>query len=75
MFIGTMKKNWSAITNEPYHEKTNNLQMENKVADQLCSNCTADQHLCFRYTGSTIPLLKSVFVFATQIVQCLLLNP
>ena len=22
---------------------------ENKGADQLCSNCTADQHLCFRY--------------------------
>ena len=30
---------------------------ENKDADQLCSNCTADQHLCFRYLGSTIPPL------------------
>ena len=35
---------------------------ENKDADQLCSNCTADyctadQRLCFRYTDSTIPLL------------------
>ena len=30
---------------------------ENKDADQLCSNCEADQHLCFRYTDSTIPLL------------------
>ena len=30
---------------------------ENKDADQLCSNCTADQHLFFRYTDSTIPLL------------------
>ena len=30
---------------------------ENKDADQLCSNCTADQHLCFRYTDSTTPLL------------------
>ena len=30
---------------------------ENKAADQLCSNCTADQRLCFRYTDSTIPLL------------------
>ena len=27
---------------------------ENKGADQLCSNCEADQHLCFRYTDSTI---------------------
>ena len=29
---------------------------ENKDADQLRSNCAADQHLCFRYTDSTIPL-------------------
>ena len=32
---------------------------ENKDADQLRSNCEADQHLCFRYTDSIIPLLKS----------------
>ena len=25
---------------------------ENKAADQLCSNCTADQRLCFRYLDS-----------------------
>ena len=30
---------------------------ENKGADQLCSNCTADQHLCFRYMDSKILLL------------------
>ena len=30
---------------------------ENKGADQLCSNCTADQRLCFRYSDSTIPPL------------------
>ena len=30
---------------------------ENKGADQVCSNCTADQRLCFRYTDSIIPLL------------------
>ena len=30
---------------------------ENKGADQLCGNRTTDQHLCFRYTDSTIPLL------------------
>ena len=30
---------------------------ENKGADQLCSNCEADQCLCFRYTDSTISLL------------------
>ena len=31
---------------------------ENKGTDQLCSNCTADQCLCFRYTDSTITLLR-----------------
>ena len=30
---------------------------ETKGADQLCSNCTADQRLCFGYTDSTIPLI------------------
>ena len=29
----------------------------NKSADQLRSNCAADQRLCFRYMDSTIPLL------------------
>ena len=31
---------------------------ENKGADQHCSNCEADQRLCFRYKDSTNPLLK-----------------
>ena len=31
---------------------------ENKDADQLCGNREADQHLCFRYSDSTIPLLR-----------------
>ena len=30
---------------------------ENKGADQLCGNCTADQRLCFRYIDRTMPLL------------------
>ena len=30
---------------------------ENKGADQLRSNCEADQRLCFCYMDSTIPLL------------------
>ena len=30
---------------------------EKKDADQLRSNCAADQRLCFRYTDSTIHLL------------------
>ena len=32
---------------------------ENKGADQLRSNCEADQRLCFRYTDSTMPLLSN----------------
>ena len=31
---------------------------ENKGADQLRSNCEADQRICFRYTDSTIPPLS-----------------
>ena len=30
---------------------------KNKIADQLCGNRSADQHLCFHYIDSTIPLL------------------
>ena len=30
---------------------------ENKAADQLCGDRTADQRLCFRFTDSTNPLL------------------
>ena len=43
---------------ELHHEKTIFFfPSQNKGADQLCSNCEADQRLCFRYTDSTIPLL------------------
>ena len=36
----------------------------------LCSNCTADQGLCFRYTARTIPLLlKSKSCFQPTTVQ------
>ena len=31
---------------------------ENKGADQLRSNCAADQGLCFRYIDSMTPLLS-----------------
>ena len=43
---------------------------ENKGADQLRSNCEADQRLCFRYTDSTIPLLsKSKFQASSLAAQ------
>ena len=42
--------------NDPLHKKTI-CTGENKDANQLCSNCTADQHLCFHYKDSIIRLL------------------
>ena len=40
-------------------EKTGFCICKNKDADQLRGNREADQHLCFRYTDSTIPLLPT----------------
>ena len=43
---------------KPRREKTGKFCIcENKDADQLRGNPEADQHLYFRYTDSTIPLL------------------
>ena len=46
---------------------------ENKDADQLCSNCEAEQCLCFGYTDSAIPLLSqtkfSSFQPSSELVQ------
>ena len=39
----------------PVVRKTAFCIWENKDADQLGSNCAADQRLCFRYIDSTIP--------------------
>ena len=40
------------------HEKTRFTYVKTKDADQLRGNREADQRLCFRYIGSTIPLLS-----------------
>ena len=45
------------------------LLCENKGADQLCSNCTADQGRCFRYINGTIPLLK--FQAFSHLLDCI----
>ena len=42
---------------EPCKRKPDFCECKNKGADQLRSNCEADQCLCFCYSGSTIPLL------------------
>ena len=39
---------------------------ENKGADQLRSNCEADQRLCFRFTDSIIPLLFKFKISSLQ---------
>ena len=44
--------------NEPRHREPDFCLCENKGADQLPSNCEADQRLCFRYTDSTTTLLS-----------------
>ena len=41
----------------PRLEKISFYQCENKGADQLCSNYTADQQLYFGYMDSTVPLI------------------
>ena len=46
---------------------------ENNGADHLHSNCKADQHLCFCYTDSTIPLLPK-FQASSQLLAHLLLT-
>ena len=51
-----------------YYQPENSLYMkkpafcicENKDADQLRSDREADQHLCFYYMDSTIPLLPKI---------------
>ena len=42
---------------------------ENKDADQLRGNREADQRLCFRYSDSTIPLLRN-FKILTLFCDC-----
>ena len=48
-----------------------NTVCEKKDADQLCSNYTADQRLCFRYTDSTIPLLPKSKISSSSHFQWL----
>ena len=39
---------------------------ENKDDEQLCSYCTADQRLCFRYVDSSFPLLSKSAIVSIQ---------
>ena len=48
---------------ELHYEKTCFFILENKAADQLHSNRTADQRLCFSYMDSTIRNFKPLAIF------------
>ena len=50
---------YTPLLYEPRCEKTGFCICEIKDADQLRGNRKADQRLCFRYTDSTIPLLRN----------------
>ena len=54
LFFTDLKINMSRDTRKPVF-----CLGKSKGADRLRSNCEADQRLCFCYTNSTIPLLKS----------------
>ena len=43
---------------------------ENKGADQLRSDCKADQRLCFCYMDSTIPLLSKLKISRCPAIFC-----
>ena len=43
---------------------------ENKDADQLCGDRTADQRLCFRYIDTAIPLLSKTSSVAVHPGLC-----
>ena len=47
---------------------------KNKDAEQLRSNCAADQRLCFRYIDSTIPLLSKSEILNLQVIDVILSN-
>ena len=60
MFVTSTKREFENF--EMYYvsrmmRKQNFCLCENKGADQLRSNCEADQRLCFHYMDSTISLL------------------
>ena len=61
LYVKCLFSAYIVIEYELPYQKNNNLHIgKNKGADQLHSNCEADQHLCFRYTDSTVPLLPKL---------------
>ena len=59
LWVGYWDKDVTVYQMSDVARKPDFCLCENKGTDQLCSNCTADQRLCFRYKDSTIPLLPN----------------
>ena len=57
VILGTMWKLQNTLEMSCIMRKPDFCLCENKGADQLRTNCEADQRLCFRYRDGTIPLL------------------
>ena len=66
-------KNWNNMSH--VMRKPAFCMCKNKAADQLRSNCTADQRLCFRNKDSTIPLLPKSEIQPSVAVQPGLCGP
>ena len=56
LLVQNTKKNINGQMSHRIRKPTTNTG-ENKGAEQLCSACSADHRLCFRYTDIMIPLL------------------
>ena len=48
---------------------------KNKDADQLRSNCAANQRLWFHFMDSTIPLLSKSKIFKPLAIFCVVVQP
>ena len=68
------------LIGKAYHNMCRNVRKldiwlnENKGADQLCSNCTADQPLCFCSKDSMM-LLLSRYEISSFLLLCLAVEP
>ena len=52
---------------ELHHMKPAIFICENKGSDQPCSELAADQHFCFQYKDSIIPLLPKLEIWSVAI--------
>ena len=65
LYLSILTFQREAAFNEMSHwfRRKKNLHMQNQRRRSACSNCTVDQHHCFRYSGSKIFLLHQNSIF------------